>query len=71
MAVGLPDSEWGEVLAIASDGVIDETLLKERLRSKFGAHTSPKRFLSNIELPLTTIGKPDRRQLREIFGRMP
>jgi len=45
--------------------------VKERLRSKFGPHASPKRFLSNIELPLTPIGKPDRKKLLELFGRMP
>ena len=71
IAVGLPDDEWGEVLAIASDGEIDEVIVKERLRSKFGPHASPKRFLSNIELPLTSIGKPDRKKLLELFGRMP
>jgi O-succinylbenzoic acid--CoA ligase len=71
IAVGLPDDEWGEVLAIASDREIDETFIKERLRSKFGPHASPKRFLSSIELPLTSIGKPDRKKLVEFFGRMP
>lgn len=70
VALGLPDAEWGQALAIASDGEINEILIREDLRARFGNHASPKRFLSNIELPLTSIGKPDRKKLREIFGRL-
>jgi len=68
VAVGLPDSEWGQALAIASDGEINEEEIRNKLRSHFGSHASPKRFLSQIELPLTSIGKPDREKLIEIFG---
>ena len=71
IAIGLPDAEWGQALAIASDGPIDESALKSALRQRFGAHASPKRFAANIELPLTALGKPDRRTLVEIFGRLP
>jgi O-succinylbenzoic acid--CoA ligase len=70
IAVGLPDAEWGQALAIASDGLIDEVMVREQLRSQFGNHASPKRFLSNIELPLTSIAKPDRAKLVQIFGRL-
>lgn len=70
IAVGIPDSEWGSALAIASDGEIDQRLIREKLREQFGAHCSPKHFLSNIELPLTAIGKPDIKKLMEIFGRL-
>jgi O-succinylbenzoic acid--CoA ligase len=71
IAIGLPDAEWGQALAIASDGPIDESAVKSALRGRFGAHASPKRFAANIELPLTALGKPDRRTLAEIFGRLP
>ena len=71
IAIGLPDAEWGQALAIASDGPIDESAVKSALRQRFGAHASPKRFAANIELPLTALGKPDRRTLAEIFGRLP
>ena len=70
IAVGLSDPEWGQALAIASDGDINEEQLREKLRQKFGVHVTPKRYLSNIELPLTSIGKPDRKKLAEIFGRL-
>lgn len=70
IAVGLPDAEWGQALAIASDGPIDESMIREKLRSQFGNHASPKRFLANIELPLTSIAKPDRAKLVQIFGRL-
>jgi o-succinylbenzoate---CoA ligase len=68
VAVGLPDIEWGQTLAIASDGPIDEVAMRDRLRAAFGAHVTPKRYLGNIELPLTSIGKPDRKKLMEFFG---
>ena len=71
IAIGLPDQEWGQALAIASDGPIDEGIVRDRLRAAFGAHASPKRYAPNIELPLTALGKPDRKTLREIFGRLP
>lgn len=70
IAIGLPDPEWGQALAIASDGPIDEALVRERLRAQFGPHASPKRFAPQIELPLTALGKPDRKTLAEIFGRL-
>lgn len=68
IAVGLLDPEWGQALAIASNGEIDEAKIRQKLRDHFGSHVSPKRFLANIELPLTSIGKPDRKKLEEIFG---
>jgi hypothetical protein len=50
-----------------------DRLTKRRLKidfdQPFGPHVTPKRYLSNIELPLTSIGKPDRKKLMEIFGR--
>ena len=70
VAVGVPDIEWGQALAIASNGVIDEAQIREKLRSAFGLHVTPKRYLGNIELPVTSIGKPDRKKLMEIFGRI-
>ena len=70
IAVGLPDLEWGQALAIASDGPLDEAVIRERLRIKFGVHASPKRYLANIELPLTSLGKADRKRLVELFGRL-
>ncbi len=70
IAVGLPDPEWGQALAIASDGAINEAVIRERLRTKFGVHASPKRYLANIELPLTSLGKADRKRLVELFGRL-
>lgn len=68
IAVGLTDPEWGQALAIASNGEIDEELIRQKLRDQFGPHVSPKRYLANIEFPLTSIGKPDRKKLIEIFG---
>jgi O-succinylbenzoic acid--CoA ligase len=70
MAVGLPDAEWGQALAIASDGPIDEEIVRASLTNRFGPHVSPKRYLSHTVLPHTSIGKPDRKKLTEIFGRL-
>jgi acyl-coenzyme A synthetase/AMP-(fatty) acid ligase len=37
------------------------------LREKFGAHAVPKEIRFNVEIPLISIGKPDRKKVRDLF----
>ena len=71
IAFAIPDAEWGEGLAIASDKELDQSAIKMALTQHFGAHLSPKLLCLIPELPKTSLGKPDRKKLSESFGRLP
>lgn len=66
-SLALADKEWGEKLVLVVDGSMDPTMIKDALREEFGAHAVPKEILLNKEIPLISIGKPDRKKLRELF----
>ena len=70
MSCSISDPEWGEQLCIASNGPIDKNEIKNLLRKQFGSHCAPKKYLENIELPVTSIGKPDRKTLSKRFEMM-
>jgi O-succinylbenzoic acid--CoA ligase len=70
ISCAIPDPQWGQLLCLASSLSINEIEIKEQLRQRFGNHAVPKVFLSSIELPLTSIGKPDRREVAKRFERM-
>jgi len=70
MACAAQDAEWGERLALASDGQIEVEKIKGILKGKFGNHAVPKAFMPSVELPITSIGKPDRRKLLSQFERL-
>ena len=67
IAVGVPDLEWGTKLVVVSNHHIDIEEVRSITRTEFGAHAVPKDFITLQELPLTTIGKPDRTRAREIY----
>jgi O-succinylbenzoic acid--CoA ligase len=66
-SLALADSEWGDKLVLVVDGSMDPGMIKEALRAEFGSHAVPKEILFNKEIPLISIGKPDRKKLRELF----
>ena len=67
MSCAISHSEWGEQLCLASSREIDQKAISQALRENFGNHSVPKLFLGGIELPLTSLGKPDRRSLAQRF----
>ena len=67
IAFGVPDLEWGTKLVIASNTQIDIEAVRSITRAQFGAHAVPKDFITLENLPLTTLGKPDRLATREIY----
>jgi len=70
MTCALPDQQWGQALCLASDLEINHDHVKDVIRKEFGAHTIPKFFLGKTDLPLTSIGKPDRQTLAGKFERV-
>lgn len=66
--VGIPDTKWGEsvkaFVVLREGAVIGETELQVHVRSTRGAPWSPKSIEFRSELPLTGVGKLDRKALR-------
>jgi o-succinylbenzoate---CoA ligase len=60
--VGLPDPEWGEVVAAAVvlDGHADPDGLRTAVRTELGRAAVPRVLVPVAEIPLRGIGKPDR-----------
>jgi len=68
--VGIPDVERGElVAAVVVQPDLDESALRERLKTVLSAYKIPKRFitLGRTEIPLLSSGKVDTQQLRKLF----
>ena len=68
VAFALPDLEWGQRLALASDREISIAEINSAIRSKFGGYAVPKEFHVVDPLPVKGIGKPDRARLIELFS---
>jgi O-succinylbenzoic acid--CoA ligase len=61
--VGLPDPEWGQVVAAAVVGTgarIDADALRAAVRAELGRAAVPRRIVELAALPLRGVGKPDR-----------
>jgi len=68
--VGTPDAEWGEIVTAcivlrAGAAALDEAELKALVRTRKGPVHVPKRFEVLAALPLTPLGKPDKKALRD------
>jgi len=70
MSCAIPHVEWGQQLCLASSMKFDQDQIASLLRNHFGNHAVPKLFLAAIELPRTSIGKPDRQALVKKFEMM-
>ena len=69
--VGLPDSKWGEVVAAAvvcaGKLVPDNNVLQQLVRKAKGPHQVPKKIFYVDRIPLSPLGKPDKRAAREML----
>lgn len=69
--IGIPDPHWGEsVLAVIvpKPGMqIDPDHLKHLVKEQKGAQHAPKKIVVSSELPLTALGKVDKKALREPY----
>ena len=70
MSCAIPSPEWGESLCLAAKNSFNIDEIKEKIRREFGNPAVPKFFLENVELPRTSLGKPDRQKLAERFEMM-
>ncbi|MGD9986492.1 o-succinylbenzoate--CoA ligase [Pseudonocardia sp.] len=68
--VGVPDAEWGAVVAAVV--VADEAFRRDRataaVRAELGRAAVPHRWLTVDEIPLRGIGKPDRDEVRRLLS---
>lgn len=68
--IGLPDEEWGELVAAVvipvSDGLEAKTL-NEFMRSKMPAYRVPRKYLFVEELPRNAMGKVTKNDLKKLF----
>ncbi len=71
-AFGLPDPQWGEIVAIAvvlRDGqAFDEASLREHLASRIARFKLPRRWFRLDALPKTALGKVQRARLAQLGG---
>lgn len=66
--IGVPDDKWGEAVkavVVLRDGMtVDEAELRALVKEKKGAHYTPKTVDFTDALPLSPLGKPDKKALR-------
>jgi len=67
--VGLPDEEWGEIIAAALvvRQPIDESELKSWLKTRMPAYRIPRKYLYLDDLPRNTLGKVTKNELKALF----
>ncbi len=74
--IGVPDERWGEAVtaivvlregAELTDEVVGE--IKDAVKERKGAVQAPKRVIATDALPLTGLGKPDKKALRAQYWR--
>jgi fatty-acyl-CoA synthase len=69
--VGVPDDRWGEAVTALvvprEDATLDVDELREHVRARKGGVQAPKRIEAVDALPLTPLGKPDKKVLRARF----
>lgn len=71
IVIGIPDEKWGEavkaVVVTKLDSSVSEAELISFCKEKRGSIMAPKSIDFTDELPLTPLGKPDRKVVREKY----
>lgn len=70
--VGVPDEKWGEavaaLIALRPDASITTEEVRAFVRSQKGPMLTPKFVVASEGMPLTPLGKPDRKRARELLA---
>lgn len=67
--VGLPNEEWGEIVAAAviAKGDLDTTALNFWMRERMPAYRVPRQYLLVKELPRNAMGKVTKKEVKTLF----
>ncbi|MBB1156947.1 AMP-binding protein [Amycolatopsis dendrobii] len=69
--IGVPHERWGEavtaVVVPRPGSTVDGPAITEKVRQRKGKHQAPKSVEVVAELPMTAIGKVDKKKLRESY----
>ena len=68
--VGLPDEEWGELVAAAiiTSKKLDIKELNAWIRERMPAYKTPREYLFLTELPRNAMGKVVKNDLKKLFS---
>lgn len=69
--VGLPDEEWGELVAaslVLENKSLDLDALDQWLRTQLPAYKLPRKYIIQDDLPRNTIGKVTKKALKDCFN---
>ncbi|MEQ8684305.1 MAG: acyl-CoA synthetase [Imperialibacter sp.] len=68
--VGLPDEEWGEIVAaaIVGDSSLDTEELTPWLKARMPGYRVPRKYLSLPELPRNAMGKVTKNDVKKLFN---
>jgi fatty-acyl-CoA synthase len=70
--IGLPDETWGEavtaVVVPKQDATVEDDELRALVRDRKGPVHAPKRIIVAGSLPLTALGKVDKKAVRATYG---
>jgi len=68
--VGIPDEEWGEVVAAAvlsPESDLDFKKLNDWMRQNMPAYKTPRKYIKVEELPRNAMGKVTKNDVKKIF----
>ena len=68
--VGIPDEEWGEIIAaslVLSDNRFDLSELKDWIRTRLPSYKVPRTYLVQDDLPRNVMGKVTKKEIKKLF----
>jgi malonyl-CoA/methylmalonyl-CoA synthetase len=69
--VGIPDLEWGEIIAagiVLSNKSIELNALKTWLKAKLPVYKTPRKYIELEQLPRNVMGKVTKKELVTLFN---